>query len=380
MQVKTFTGGSSQEVIGRIKAELGSEAVILDSGTFRENGRKLVRMTAALDRVEAFAPLSFSGAAEGRGETEPGRTSFSSPWQREWAGIRRQLLALMKPALRLDLLDERQRAAVEYLHGDGANDQALLELYRRLLERPGASVLEPLAAMLPLRPWGLENWPQRLHLVAGPFGAGKTTTAVRLALGLRKNRPGIRVCLINADVERGNGRLLLKHYAGLSDLSYREAGNAPEMAEALADTNSRDFERIIVDLPGLGRNACLRDLVARNLGLERLLSAGEEEPLRAALHLVCSPHYADEMQRSLLERYHLNLPASLVWSKLDECGNYASILNMAVASGLPVSCFSFGPGLLNTLIPADQPRLWKLLFRRELPERASGGDEPVNRA
>jgi flagellar biosynthesis protein FlhF len=366
MQVKTFTGGSSQEVIGRIKSELGSEAVILESGTVRENGRKLVRMTAALDRVESFSPASFSGAAEGGG------------WQQEWAGIRRHLLALMKPALRLDLLEERQRSAVEYLHGDGVNDQALLELYRHLRERPGASVLEPLAAMLPVKPWGLEHWPQRLHLVAGPFGAGKTTTAVRLALGLQKARPGIRVCLVNADVERGNGRLLLKHYAGLSALSYREAGNAREMAEALAEEDSRDFERIIVDLPGLGRSAQLRDL-ASSLALDRFFSSEARETRQAALHLVCSPHYADDMQRSLLERYRLDLPASIVWSKLDECGSYGAVLNLAVASGLPVSCFSFGPGLLNTLIPADQPRLWKLLFRHELPERDFGGDEPARR-
>ena len=74
----------------------------------------------------------------------------------------------------------------------------------------------------------------------------------------------------------------------------------------------------------------------------------------------------------ILERCQLDLPASLIWGKLDEYGRYGAILNMAVASGLPVSCLSFGPSLLNTLTPAEQPLLWRLIFRHELPAREDG--------
>ena len=225
--------------------------------------------------------------------------------------------------------------------------------------------------MLPLKPWGLEHWPQKLHLVAGPFGAGKTTTAVRLALSLQKARPGIRICLVNADAERGGGRMLLKHYAGLSDLVYREARSATEMAGILAEIQPQGFEKVIVDLPGLGRNLSLTQLT-RDLALDQARS------ITCAAHLVFSPHYATETQNDFLERYRLHLPASLIWSKLDECGRYGAILNTAVASGLPISCFSFGSGLLNTLLPAEQAALWKLLFGHELP--AAAHSAPVSTA
>ncbi|MDR2502984.1 MAG: flagellar biosynthesis protein FlhF [Deltaproteobacteria bacterium] len=350
MQVKTFTGANNQEVIGRIKVELGPEAVILDSSTFHEDGRKMVRMTAALDRIDNFLETPVE-------QLTPGR---DAQWRREWELIQRHMLALLKPALRLDRLDERQRSALEFLEREGANDQALLELYRRLLDRPGVSVLEPLGGMIPLKPWGLEHWPQKLHLVSGPFGAGKTTTTVRLALSLQKTHPGTRICIVNADAERGGGRMLLKHYAGLSDLVYREARSASEMAGILAEIQPQGFEKVIVDLPGLGRNLNLAQ-VTRDLALDQARS------ITCAAHLVFSPHYAAEAQSEFLERYRVHLPTSLIWSKLDECGRYGTILNTAVASGLSISCFSFGSGLLNTLLPAEQTALWKLLFGHELP-------------
>ncbi len=38
MQVKTFTGSTSQEVLAMVKAEMGPDAVILGNRTYRKNG------------------------------------------------------------------------------------------------------------------------------------------------------------------------------------------------------------------------------------------------------------------------------------------------------------------------------------------------------
>ncbi len=360
MQVKIFTGGSTQEVMAQIKAELGSDAVILDSRNIQENGKKMVRMTAALDRIEpSAAPSPMPAPGLGSGSAFMG-VSSGQQWMQEWHGIKRQMLALMKPAMRLDALEARQRAAMEFLDQAGAGDQALLELYRRIFDKPSASILEPLAELMPVKPWGFNEWPERVHLVAGPFGAGKTTTTVRLALALQKARAGTRICIVNADAERGNGRLLLKHYAGLSDIVYREASSAMEMAGVMGEIATQGFDRVIVDLPGVGRDQHLLDVLAA-FALDRM------DSVRMAAHLVFSPYYSTEMQARLLNRYRTGLPSSIIWSKLDECGQFGPMLNMAVASGLPISCFSFGPGLLNSLVPAKQPALWRLLFKHELP-------------
>ncbi|MDR1242617.1 MAG: flagellar biosynthesis protein FlhF [Deltaproteobacteria bacterium] len=403
MQVKTFTGASNKEVMDKIKAELGLEAVILESRTGVAGGKKVVTMTAALEREEAAPEDPFACAWNTRpgarlvtdfDANDPDENTGDEQEQRkrilaaasaaqsaldsryapkhffdEWNGIKKYLFALMKPAINLDKLSPSQRTAVEYLQREGANDQALLELYRRLSKNPKESALASLSAMLPVKPWSLENWPQRLHLIAGPFGAGKTTAAVRMAIALSQNRPGRqsgdKVCIVNADADRGNGRLLLKHYAGLSDFAYREAGNAMEMRGVLSEITRRGFARIIVDLPGLPNGVHLRDITGQ-LGLQ-----GNNSAIKTALHLVLPPHYDDSLTLALLDRYHMDLPGSLVWSKLDEFDRYGALVNIALASGRPVSCLSFGPGLSNTLIPATQVMLWRLIFKHELPVNCS---------
>ena len=50
MQVKTFTGATSQEILARIKVEMGPDAVILGNRTYRKNGVVCHEITAGLER------------------------------------------------------------------------------------------------------------------------------------------------------------------------------------------------------------------------------------------------------------------------------------------------------------------------------------------
>lgn len=365
MQLKTFTGSDNKEVMDQIKAELGPDAVILDSRTHTRNGRKVVSMTAALEREEqgptpgAAAASSFAAPA--------GKEKISSgprAWHEEWADIKGSILALLKPALPLQSLGPRQKVALEYLEREGADDQTLLQLYELMKSSPDKPVLETLGTLLPLRPWGFEHWPQRVHIIAGPYGSGKTSVAVRMALSLLKSSVGqqknARICIVNADADRGGGRLLLRHYTGLSDLIYREVSNAMDMAGVLAEIGRQGLDRVIVDMPSVPKGHTLQE-TASDFGLTRL------DNIQTALHLVLSPHYGSTMLGALLERYHLNMPSSIVWSKLDEAERYGQMLNAAVRSCLPVSCLSYGPGLLNTLSPVEAQSLWRLIFKHEIP-------------
>ncbi len=58
---------------------------------------------------------------------------------------------------------------------------------------------------------------------------------------------------------------------------------------------------------------------------------------------------------------------SLVWTKLDEACNFGALINVAAATGLPVSALSYGAGLRDTLVPAQSPMLWKIIFKHEMP-------------
>lgn len=388
MHVKTFTGSTTTAVLAKIKADFGPDAVILETREEKGAGAARVVITAAVERDAAGnipAPGSASGRASGpasgRGLSRDDTASLSRhmagigmgtgrmTWQDEWAAIKGHLLALMKPELQLARLSPRQRVAVEYLEREGVDATALLTLFEALLPDPQASILAPLASLVPIRAWNARNWPQKVHLIAGPFGAGKTTVLVRLALLLRKTDPGLKVWIVNADWRRGGGRMVLKNYAQLCGLEYREAGNAVEFANILAAARNEGADRILVDVPGLPRGETMTRL---RDGL------GMMDPAHA-LHLVLSPHFGDAAMRSLVERYvPADAPgspgssgASLIWTKLDEAEKFGTVINMGAAFGMPVSALSCGAELNDTLVPAEDVALWRLLFKQEMPFKAN---------
>lgn len=135
MQVKTFTGATSQEVLARIKAEMGPEAVILGNRTYRRNGVVCHEITAGLERNESESRNQEAGAPSGWGE-----------WHKEWMQIKDQIFALMKPAIQLERLTPRQRVALEYLQREGVSDAVALALYKRLLAEPALRCWNAFAA------------------------------------------------------------------------------------------------------------------------------------------------------------------------------------------------------------------------------------------
>ncbi len=396
MHVKTFTGPNTQAVLSQIKEELGPDAVILSSRSFRKGGVRLHEVTAGVERTANANNMTSAGSTKNSGigasnsstllqaqnhllsnaQTlgSAGSSSSSVPnppgwseWHKEWLQVKEHLFALMKPSIQLERLTPRQRVALEYLQREGVSDVVALELYKRLLISPGASVLESLSELVPVKPWSFDEWPQRLHCLAGPYGVGKTTTALRLGLMLRAHNPDMRIAFINADCQRGNGRLILRHWAELSDFSYTEARDASSMEKALIANAHAD--KIFIDMPGMG----LKDTLAM---AKASLGIDAEQSNDMATHIVLSPTYDGAQVTAFLHRYAPEGAASLVWGKLDESVSYGTIVNAAAACNIPVSALSFGAELRDTLVPATEPLLWRLIFKRQLPD-ASGQDNKI---
>ncbi len=385
MHVKTYTGTNTQAVLAQVKEELGPDAVILSSRSFRKGGVRLHEVTAGIERVPNVNTMTSTGSIKNTGASagssaaqvlshliggaqtmssaDFSQSSHPSPpgwseWHKEWLQVKEHLFALMKPSIQLERLTPRQRVALEYLQREGVSDVVALELYRRLLLSPGASVLESLSELVPVKTWGDVEWPQRLHCVAGPYGVGKTTTALRMALHLRANNSDLRIAFINADCQRGNGRLILRHWAELSDFTYVEARDKNSMDKALIANAHAD--KIFIDMPGIGLDSNL-ETVKASLGLEG------EQAADMATHIVLAPTYDGAQVTAFLNRYATAGAASLIWTKLDESVSYGTIVNAAAACNIPVSALSYGAELRDTLAPATESQLWRLIFKRQLP-------------
>lgn len=358
MQVKTFTGATSQEVLAMVKAEMGPDAVILGNRTYRKNGVVCHEITAGLEREgQTFTPQGMTFGATPDAPATPGGWN---EWHKEWMRIKDQLFALMKPAIQLERLTPRQRVALEYLQREGVSDVVAVELYRRLLANPDSSVLECLGGLVPVKPYGREFWPQRVQILTGPFGSGKTTTGLRFALYLRKTDPSYKIAFINADCLRGNGRLVLRHWAELSNFAYLEAPDRESMNRVLAGTAA--FDAVFIDTPGFQRTASLENWLQK-MGMT---------DLQSARHITLSPFNEIIQIQEFLKRYKASDPVGLVWTKLDEAVSFGNIVNVGQEAGLPVSALSYGPELKESLAPATEALVWRLIFKRQLPGESSG--------
>ena len=295
MRVKTFRGESITAVLAQVRQELGPEAVILSNQTIREEGASLCEVMAALEQptpppsppqqeeeTGSIAAL-YRQAAQPVSPTSPGQTA---DWKREWGEIKGHLLALLRPRLDFSALTPRQRLALEYLEREGVDEGSVLALYRTIIERGEQTVIPALSRLVRVKALTTESWPRTAHMFVGPSGVGKTSTVLRMALAARRRAPEERVLVVNTDTTRSKGRLLLRHYAELSGLSYEEA-NGPEDFKRIFEAAAKG-ETVFVDTPSL----CGEGAIA-----EWSLEMGLAGRKGLAAHLVLSPMFASGAAR-----------------------------------------------------------------------------------
>ena len=346
MHVKTYRGRSAKDALDQVRAELGEEAVILSNKTVTDNGSKVCEITAAVERSESIRSR----------EDVLGEALEAAEWTREWRQIKSHLLALMRPQMDLSALTPRQRLSLEYLDREGVAQDVILAAYRRLRADAGSSILPVLQDLVSVQPFESKKWPQKFHAMAGPHGAGKTTSLVRLALREKKKHPKARICLVSADQGQGKGRMVLRHYAELSGLAFREIAVREDFSALVAE--ARSFDRVYLDLPGLPPGASLETW----LGARAMLHFED-----LAVHLVLNPYYSPAQFQAFRERYASAAVKSIIWTKLDEACTFGALINLPHDSGLPVSALSCAPGLTGSMVPARGEMIWRLLFKHQLP-------------
>ena len=353
MRVMTYRGPSSAHVLTKVKEELGSEAIILSNKTVKEGDKKVCEIMVAIDSKDEPAPPKKEDDSFLGGESAP---SPSAGWANEWGQIKDHLLALLRPQMDLSCLSPRQRLALEFLEREGVDTKVILSIYRTLIKDAGKSVLPVLREIAPIMPFVPEKMDSKFLVFNGPAGCGKTSALIRLALMDKKNNPGTKICLATCDTTQGKGRLVLKHYAELSGLAFREVAVKEDFAALMADSDH--FDRIYMDFPGLKAGETMQDKLAE-LGMDNVSDM--------TVHIVLNPYFAAAQYERFLNDYNCKQAKSIIWSKLDEAIAFGSLINAAAISGLPVSALSYGTGLRNSIVPVKDEALWRLVFKHQLP-------------
>ncbi|MBA4357955.1 MAG: flagellar biosynthesis protein FlhF, partial [Desulfovibrio sp.] len=172
MHVKTFTGSDTQAALARVKAELGDDAIILNTKTVRTAGGKSCEITAAIDPKVAGANASRQPRRD-PGGFMPDEGGNPADWACEWRQIKDHLMALVKPQMNMDELSPRQRVALKYLEREEVDTQVMLRVFLDLKSNPDRPILPVLENVAPCYGFESKKWLQKVHVFAGPHGAGK---------------------------------------------------------------------------------------------------------------------------------------------------------------------------------------------------------------
>jgi flagellar biosynthesis protein FlhF len=190
--------------------------------------------------------------------------------------------------------------------------------------------------------------PYRIALV-GPTGAGKTTTAAKLAVRrgmFGAARPG----LLTLDTYRVGGMEQLATYAELADVPFEVVYDAAEIDAAMKRLATCDV--IIIDTPG--RSPAASELTDR---WRTLLDALQPNEVHLVLPASIRADLAIDVGRAYASsRQHRGATHVLV-SKLDEVPRESGVTDVALSLGLPTRWVTDGQD-----VPADlKPGVARLL-------------------
>lgn len=386
MSLKTYQARSMSEALARVKEDLGRDAVILHTRTFKSGGwlgwggRRVVEITAAHAAKVAPAatrrpsrPALPASQTTQRSVAEPAVAAtqpvpervvppapMSAPraadvgFERDLRALRGQMDALLREtrAARLPALpNELVEAWTGLISGQVAEELAR-ELLAGLCQPPGdpaairATLTERIAAMVPTAgpiEYGTDGRPRVVALV-GPTGVGKTTTIAKLAANA-KLRDGRRVGLITVDHFRIAAIEQLRTYAGIMEIPLVAVSSADEMAAARERLADRDL--VLIDTAGRSPHDEPRLAELRSL----LESAKPDET-----HLVVSSSQGEAALLRAVERFAPLGVNRLLVTKLDEAVGFGVVLNVLRKVDLRLSYVTNGqavPNDIDVARPAD---------------------------
>jgi flagellar biosynthesis protein FlhF len=361
MQIRRFEGREMQDVLRQVKEVLGPEAIILSTKTikkasnpFRWRQQPSIEVVAAIDRDAVPSSGPQESPLPSHDELQSSGTEFvamAPPEQgvsllREGRGpdeesrlIQRILSTGIQPEFVYNLVKE-----IRTVRHDLKN-WSLPEVYRRLL---CWKVMESVEVTPP----SLDG--RKVWALIGPTGVGKTTTVAKLAAYFSlKVTP--KITLITVDTYRIGATEQLKTYARILRLPFEVAENGGELKQRIEKHRHQDL--LLIDTAGSSPN-----LAGQCEQMKELLTC---HPL-IENHLLLSATTKDRDLDLMARRFSLLPIRSYIFTKIDETGDYAPLLNQVLRKRRPLSYLTNGQRVPEDIESASKVRVANL-FLNSIP-------------
>ncbi len=290
---------------------------------------ELRSMRESLDAVGALA------ARTALDRSALSQTPELAPWIRK-------LLDVDVPASLVQTISD---SAARRLHVDPAVSTSFAP---QVVRRAFATEVE---SRLDVRPgFGRESGRPKAVALAGPPGAGKTTTIAKLAM-----RHGVtgrqKAMILSLDVFRIGAAEQLKCLATILGVPFRLCETPGALRRALDDAKDRDM--VFIDTPGAGP----AELEWWHAWVPRLVSESDVE-----IQVVLPATASHWQLASWVRQYRCLQPSRLIFTHLDEAVAFGGLLAASVEARLPISYLTNGQGIPEDIEPATKARLLELLI------------------
>ncbi len=353
MKVKKYVGENMQDTIFKVKAELGSNAIILNTRRFKEGG---FLGFFGQEKVEILA-----GVEENNNPASG--TEVSSPdTRKELDQIKRMIEDLNQSWQQDDFartLDESGQELYQLLEEEEVEKGMLQKIMEPVREaETRQDKLETLRdelvdIIMPPSPISIKEAPHVTALI-GPTGVGKTTSIAKLAARFvaEKNR---RVGLVTADTYRIAAVQQLKTYSDIINIPLEVVYNEEEFSSILAG-DYRDMDLVLVDTPGSSWDDQVQ------LGrMQKLFSSD----LLDEVQLLISLNQKLENMKTVIEEFSVLSPDKILLTKVDEATSYGDIVNLRRICQLPYSYYSYGQDVPDDIDEATPKTLLGFLLGDE---------------
>jgi len=365
MRIKSYFARSVEQAIHDARQELGSEATLI---TTRRAGPE-ARHLGAYEVVFGIAPSreGTSAPASGNLDTELAnlrdqldgikhllRLGNSNSSQYSKSGLRE----LHEDLLRFGLEEKWARQITDEANAAGEALPPAERSSRAVLRRLAAEcVAKRLRVATDFAPADADS--NRVAVLVGPPGAGKTATLAKIAIReCLARRRSLRI--ISVDLHRVATHEKLRGYAAIMGVGFTAASTVPEFMDAIREAGNKNV--VLVDTPGYGTQdkECACDLV-------RLVATIQNKEV----HLVLPASMTTDGLLGYLQFYEEFKPDCVLFTKLDEVASYGSILSVVLDANKPVSFLGNGQNIPEDLAAATSTTLLGALFQSERAEAVS---------
>ncbi len=341
-----------QDTIFKVKAEMGSDAIILNTRKFKEGG---FLGFFGREKVEVLAGVEEDTNTNNRTKN----SGVQSGTRKELDDIKNMIEKLNRNWQQDDFertLDENCRELYQHLRDqeitkgilqeiikpvqEGENRQEKLEILRDELVDllGGPAVID------------INSTPYVVALV-GPTGVGKTTSIAKLAADFARH-PDNKVGLITADTYRIAAVQQLKTYSDIINVPLEVVYNEEEFSSVLAG-DYRNYDIVFVDTPGSSWDDKVQ------LGRLQKMLTGD---LLDEVHLLISLNQKLDNMLKVIDEFSALKPDKILLTKIDEATSYGDLINLRSKCELPYSYYSFGQDVPDDIGEAEPQKLLPYLL------------------